>query len=275
MILVGKVTKDLEIRETTNGRSFAIATLEVEKENPETGASKSELNVSLWGVTAENTAKYAGEGSIISIRGRAANRLLDFPGEQTLRTIGIVGEQVSFIQTKAPGAIRTNTHAKESENNLPFSLNQAILIGRTTRDMELKKTKDGRSYGIVTLAVTRKFKNLETNAYDSDFIDVSLWGANAKAFAKNAGGGSAVTIRGHIVNRILDFPGETTINSIGIVGDKVSFLSIKPPQIQQQISDHEVESKDEYIPLIEENLEQYPDVTNKKNQNNKEVSLGD
>ena len=38
-------------------------------------------------------------------------------------------------------------------------LNQVILIGRTARDVELRKASNGRFFGIVTIAVTRSFKN--------------------------------------------------------------------------------------------------------------------
>ena len=108
-------------------------------------------------------------------------------------------------------------------------LNQVILIGRTTRDVELREASNGRSFGIVTIAVTRSFKNQETDTYETDFIDVSLWGVTAENVAKYAGKGSAVSIRGRIANRILDFPGEQTFRTIGIIGEQVSFIQTKPP----------------------------------------------
>ncbi|MCL1990849.1 MAG: single-stranded DNA-binding protein [Defluviitaleaceae bacterium] len=108
-------------------------------------------------------------------------------------------------------------------------LNQLILIGRTTRDVELKETTNGRTFGIVTLAVNRPFKNQETNTYDTDFIDVSLWGLTAESVAKYAGKGSAISIRGRVANRILDFPGEQTFRTISIVGQQVSFIQTKAP----------------------------------------------
>ena len=108
-------------------------------------------------------------------------------------------------------------------------LNQVILVGRTTRDLELKESSNGRSFGIITIATTRSFKNQETNTYDTDFIDVSLWGVTAESVAKYAGKGSAVSIRGRIANRILDFPGEQTFKTIGIVGEQVSFIQTKAP----------------------------------------------
>lgn len=111
-------------------------------------------------------------------------------------------------------------------------LNQVILIGRTTRDVELRKSSSGRPFGIMTIAVQRSFKNQQTQAYDVDFVDVSLWGSTAENVAKYAGKGSAVSIRGRVSHRIIDNPGETTIRAIGIVGEQVSFIQTKAPGLQ-------------------------------------------
>jgi len=268
VILIGKVKKDLELRESSNGRSFSILTLEVE--NPESGKGEKELiDVSLWGYTAENVSKYAGEGSSISVRGRATNRILDFPDHQ-VRTIETVGEQVSFIQTKVPGSFKTNN--PKTANDLSTSLNQTILIGRTTRDIELKESESGRTYANVTLAVTRSFKNVETNSYEVDFIDVTLWDQKAREVAKYAGKGSAISVRGHLTDRNLELPfGHMRTRTIGVVGDKVSYVSLKSPQLEQQISksSKEVEQIDEWIPMseFEKNPDRYPEIMNRSNQN--------
>jgi len=108
-------------------------------------------------------------------------------------------------------------------------LNQVILVGRTTRDVELRESSNGRPFGIVTVATTRSFKNQETNTYDTDFVDVGLWGITATNVSKYAGKGSAIAIRGRVANRILDFPGEQTIRTIGIIGEQVSFIQTKAP----------------------------------------------
>ena len=109
-------------------------------------------------------------------------------------------------------------------------LNQVIIIGRTTKDVELKEATNGRSFGIATIAVTRAFKDSKTNEYGTDFIDITLWGGTAENFAKHAGKGSAVSIRGRIANRTLDFPDEKqTIKTLKIVGEQVSFIQTKPP----------------------------------------------
>ena len=108
-------------------------------------------------------------------------------------------------------------------------LNQVVLIGRTTRDVELRTTSSGRPFGILTIAVQRSFKNQQTKTYDTDFIDVTLWGSTAENVAKYAGKGSAVSVRGRVSHRIIDNPNEPTIRVVSIVGDQVSFIHTKAP----------------------------------------------
>ena len=118
-------------------------------------------------------------------------------------------------------------------------LNQVILIGRTTRDVELKQTTNGRTFGIITLAVNRSFKNQETNSYEVDFVDVSIWGLTAENVAKYAGKGSTLSIRGRVANRILDFPGTQTFRTVGIIGQQVSFIRTKAPGAITETEDDE------------------------------------
>ena len=53
-------------------------------------------------------------------------------------------------------------------------MNKAILIGRLTRDPELKTTASGVSVCSFSIAVNRRFKNAEGN-YDADFINCVAW----------------------------------------------------------------------------------------------------
>lgn len=108
-------------------------------------------------------------------------------------------------------------------------LNQVTLVGRLTADPELKTSTTGRPFCFITLAAMRSFKNQETNEYETDFIDISLWGLTAENVVKHCGKGSAVAVRGRLANRVLDFPGEQTFRTIGVIGERVSFIQLKAP----------------------------------------------
>ena len=54
-------------------------------------------------------------------------------------------------------------------------MNKAILVGRMTRDPELRTTANGTSVCTFSVAVNRRFRNAEGN-YDADFINCVAFG---------------------------------------------------------------------------------------------------
>lgn len=54
-------------------------------------------------------------------------------------------------------------------------LNRIILMGRLTRDPELRHTQSGTAVASFTLAVDRDFKDKATGEKATDFIDVVAW----------------------------------------------------------------------------------------------------
>lgn len=120
-------------------------------------------------------------------------------------------------------------------------LNQVTLVGRITADPALRESTTGKPFCFITLAAMRSFKNQETNEYETDFIDISFWGLTAENVVKHCGKGSAIAVRGRLANRVLDFPGEQTFRTIGVVGERVSFIQLKTPGsgINNEINDLE------------------------------------
>lgn len=61
-------------------------------------------------------------------------------------------------------------------------INNVVLIGRLTRDVELHRTPQDQAVGQFTLAVNRNFKN-QDGGYDADFINCVIWRKLAENFA--------------------------------------------------------------------------------------------
>lgn len=59
-------------------------------------------------------------------------------------------------------------------------LNRIIIMGRLTRDPELRRTQNGTAVTSFTLAVDRDFKNRETGETACDFIDCVAWRSTAE-----------------------------------------------------------------------------------------------
>lgn len=82
-------------------------------------------------------------------------------------------------------------------------MNKSILIGRLTKDAELRTTASGVSVCSFTLAVNRRFKNSEGN-YDADFINCVAWRNTAEFICKHFAKGSQLAVVGSIQTRNYD-----------------------------------------------------------------------
>ncbi|QLY82248.1 single-stranded DNA-binding protein [Clostridium intestinale] len=101
-------------------------------------------------------------------------------------------------------------------------MNKVVLIGRLTRDPELKFTPgNGTAVVTVNLAVD-KFVNGQKQA---DFIPVTIWGKQAESTANYMFKGSMMAISGRIQTRSYDAKDGTKRYVTEVVANEISFLS--------------------------------------------------
>ena len=106
-------------------------------------------------------------------------------------------------------------------------LNQVVLVGRLTDDVEVVKTENGKSYSTITLAVQRSFKNSE-GVYEADFIRCKLWNGIAENSSQYCHKGDIVGIKGRIqVDKFEDKANNEDKFMTEIIAEKVTFLSSK------------------------------------------------
>jgi len=79
-------------------------------------------------------------------------------------------------------------------------INRTVLVGRLTRDPELKRTANDAAVASFTLAVNRQFTNSQGER-EADFINCVIWRKAAENFFKFTNKGSLVGIDGHIQTR--------------------------------------------------------------------------
>ena len=77
-------------------------------------------------------------------------------------------------------------------------INKVVLVGRLTREIELKKTNSDTSYCRFSVACTRRVKSKQEGAPDADFINCVAWGQSAEFLSKYATKGSIVGVEGRI-----------------------------------------------------------------------------
>ena len=81
-------------------------------------------------------------------------------------------------------------------------INQVTLVGRLTRDPELRLTMEGTSVTSVTLAVNRPFRN-QQGEIDADFVQCTLWKKVAENTVQYCRKGSLVGVTGRIHTRTM------------------------------------------------------------------------
>ncbi|WP_027639417.1 single-stranded DNA-binding protein [Clostridium cadaveris] len=103
-------------------------------------------------------------------------------------------------------------------------MNKVVLIGRFTKDPDLKYTPgNGTVVTTITLAVDKY--NPQTKNNEADFINVVIWGKQAENTANYMSKGSQMAISGRIQTRSYDDKEGKKRYITEVVAQEVSFLS--------------------------------------------------
>ncbi len=105
-------------------------------------------------------------------------------------------------------------------------MNKVVLVGRLTKDPELKYTQGGDAVATFTLAVNRNFKNKD-GKYDADFINIVVWRKQAENAANYLAKGRQAAVSGRIQTRTYKDKDDKTIYVTEVVADEVQFLDKK------------------------------------------------
>lgn len=101
-------------------------------------------------------------------------------------------------------------------------MNHVVLIGRLTRDPELRYTPNGVAVTTFTLAVNRPFTN-QAGEQEADFIPVVAWQKLAENCANNLGKGRLVAVEGRLQIRSYEKDGNKH-RIAEVVASEVKFL---------------------------------------------------
>ena len=104
-------------------------------------------------------------------------------------------------------------------------INRVVLVGRLTRDPELRKTASGASVVSFTVACDRRFKS--QGQPDADFISCVAWNKVADLMAQYLHKGSLVGVEGRIQTRNYDDANGRRVYVTEVVADSVQFLEPK------------------------------------------------
>ena len=104
-----------------------------------------------------------------------------------------------------------------------YILNQVVLVGRLTRDPEVKESEGKKKVSYITVAIPRSFKDAN-GEYQTDFIDVVLFDLVAENTCEYCKKGSIVGVKGRLQTSVVEKDDEKK-RYTEIIAEKVTFLS--------------------------------------------------
>ncbi len=102
-------------------------------------------------------------------------------------------------------------------------INQVTLVGRLTKDPELRITQEGTPVTSITVAVNRHFRN-QHGEIDADFVQCTLWKKIAENTAQYCRKGSLVGITGRIQTRNYDNKEGKRVYVTDVLAETIKFL---------------------------------------------------
>lgn len=139
-------------------------------------------------------------------------------------------------------------------------INNVVLVGRLTRDIELRKTQSGLSVASFTIACDRRLSQEQRNngEQSADFISCVAWRGSADFLGNYGHKGDTVGVEGRIQTRSYDRDGQK-VYVTEIVANSVSILhSTQPRQAQAQTQpQQQVQAQSEVVTQANDPMEEY------------------
>lgn len=126
IVLIGRLTKDPELRYTPNGVAVATFTLAVDRnrKNAQGERETDFINIVVWQKQAENVANYLSKGKLAAVDGRLQIRSYDGQDGQKRWMTEVVADTVRFLSPKDSGASGPvdfiGAEMEHPDDDLPF-----------------------------------------------------------------------------------------------------------------------------------------------------------
>lgn len=109
IVLVGRIAKEIEVKETDNGKKTAKIFLAVPRsfKNINGEYETDFLYCSLWDAMACNTYEYCKVGDLIGVKGRVTSNMYEQDGEKRY-AMDIIAEKVTFLSSKKDDKVKAD-----------------------------------------------------------------------------------------------------------------------------------------------------------------------
>lgn len=114
-------------------------------------------------------------------------------------------------------------------------INRVVLVGRTTREVEVRYTNSGTAVGSFGIAVERNRTNARGEK-ETDFFDVVVWGKLAEICGQHLAKGREAAIDGRLQTRTYENREGHKVKVVEVVADSVQFIGSRGDSNGGQVS---------------------------------------
>jgi len=117
VVLVGRLTRDPELRRTTNGTAVASFTIAVDNRTKDAQGNRttSFIPCTVWNQAAENTVKFMHKGSLVGVEGRLNQRSYDSKDGRKVSVVEVICDSVQFLERKDDNAVSSSNEGYNSD----------------------------------------------------------------------------------------------------------------------------------------------------------------
>ncbi|GAB7306659.1 single-stranded DNA-binding protein [Enterococcus gallinarum] len=132
-------------------------------------------------------------------------------------------------------------------------INNVTLVGRLTKDPDLRYTSGGKGVATFTLAVNRNFTN-QAGEREADFIQCVIWRKPAETLANYARKGTLLGVTGRIQTRSYDNQQGQRVYVTEVVADSFQLLESRATSEQRKQNDSQADNRRNYNQSVPEEL---------------------
>ena len=120
VFLIGRLTKDVDMRNTTSGKSVASFTLAVDKQS---GEGANFFDVTAWDKLAELASKYIQKGSKIHLQGTLDQQSWEQDGQKRSKVV-VIARDITFLDSKNSSSTQSSDTVLEDIDDKPIDLSE-------------------------------------------------------------------------------------------------------------------------------------------------------
>lgn len=141
VILIGRLTRDPELRHTPNGAAVCQFTLAVDRLPDQNGQRLADfISVTVWNKLAENLARYMSKGRLIAVEGRIQTRNYENNEGKRVYVTEIIATNIQFLESRnASNTAPVSGNNYEQSNNYVNDNPQPMMDNTPMETVDIEK----------------------------------------------------------------------------------------------------------------------------------------